>query len=1446
MNRVRYFHEDTSLTAQTKYNPDHLSVNINNSEELIVIERDLAVSLSAVQDLQTGLQLCFRAAIAASGMDCGGIYLVDSIDGTLNLVYHQGLSQNFVNSVSSYKSDSINNRVVMQGNPLYQKHENLGVPLGQTDVNEGLLAAAIVPIKHNNKVIGCLNLASHRLQQVPSFSRTVLETIAALIGGALARLKAEAALKTSEEIIKSVFNSSPDAITLIGLDGLMIDCNPEALKLFGYAPDANIKGLSIFNYVIASEHKKAIDNIKEVAEKGVLKNIEFTLIKLDGSEFSAELSASAVYNADNKPSALMVITKDISERRKADEALRQSEERFRTIFEKSGDAIFMADARGNFLEINDYSCEDLGYSREELLKMNMAQVIHPEDLQFKPLRTAEMNNGDTYFSDRRLIRKDGSIIQGEFTARMLPNGTMIGIGRNVTKQRQVEKELAMQAKMLDAVQQSIIAIDKDGKIAYWNEFSEQLLGLTKNEVLGKPAIEMVKAEKAERLWYEIGTNLAQGNSWTGEVILKAKSGNLIPVLATSSPILEGDKLVGSINVVFDITEHKRAEKELRLSEERFEKAFRASPNGISITRLSDGRVIDINESFLKITGYTREEVFGRTTAELQIFAHPDDRELLVSELLKHGRLSNIESQFRRKSGEIGDLLFSAELIELSGEKAMLTLMYDITERKRAEKVLQESEELYRTTFECTGTASVLINPDTIITMANMEFEKLTEFSKAEIEGKMSWTTFVVPEDLEFMLAIHQRRRKDRTSAPKQYEFRLKTKSGQIRNILLTIDIIPGNLNSIASLFDITVQKQAEEALRLSEDKFAKAFKANPAALAITRLSDGKIVECNNTIKSIFGYEIEEILGHTTSELDIWADKSDRLRMVNSLIKGEPVRDWEVRFKAKDGSIIISQYSAEILQLNNDPYILAAFIDITKMKKAEEELINSKLRYQELFESLLEGVALLDKNGYILFCNPAFLNIHEAGSMDMLIGKNISDFVTNMNSDTVHNTRYLWEKGFNSQTEIEIKTIKGNKISILASGTPRMDDKSNLIGVIVAVIDITEFKRLQEFASHAQRLEAAGRIAGQVAHDFNNLLAPMVAYPDLIKTAIPDDAFVLSMVNDIEIAAKAMADINQQLLTLSRRGHYNLEIINLNDIINLAINQVGYDFDRIEIDTKLEKDLLNIKGGHAQILRIISNLISNALDAMHDRGRLMIKSENYYLDKRSGINGMIPKGEYCKVSVSDTGCGIAEETLPKIFDAFFTTKVADKKRGSGLGLSVVHAVMEDHHGYIDLESKVGKGTTFYLYFPLTRETVGAAEANELKGGSESILIIDDDSMQRNVNSNLLKRLGYQVEAAESGEDAIRLLAKKTFDLLIIDMIMPGGMDGTETYRKSIGINHSQKALIISGFAETEQVKDAMQLGAGGFLRKPLSMTALATAIRKELDRVPRKHSLSPLR
>ena len=275
---------------------------------------------------------------------------------------------------------------------------------------------------------------------------------------------------------------------------------------------------------------------------------------------------------------------------------------------------------------------------------------------------------------------------------------------------------------------------------------------------------------------------------------------------------------------------------------------------------------------------------------------------------------------------------------------------------------------------------------------------------------------------------------------------------------------------------------------------------------------------------------------------------------------------------------------------------------------------------------------------------------------------------------------------------------------------------------------------------------------------------------------------------------------------------------------------------LAVETNLEDVLMPIKAGVSQIFRVISNLLSNAVESMENIGRLTISTENYYTDKPSGKYGRVPKGEYAKLTVGDTGSGITHEHTSRVFEPFFSTKTTDRRRGSGLGLSVVHAVVKDHHGYIDFETEPGRGTTFYLYFPVTREPLDKTDEGhqEIRGGTERIMVVDDDPGQRDVTVTMLRRLGYKASALESGEEAIEFVRENPQDLLILDMIMPGGLDGTETYRRIVEMYPGQKAIVVSGYAETDRVNEAMRLGTGQFLRKPLAVKTLARAIRAELD------------
>jgi CheY-like chemotaxis protein len=252
------------------------------------------------------------------------------------------------------------------------------------------------------------------------------------------------------------------------------------------------------------------------------------------------------------------------------------------------------------------------------------------------------------------------------------------------------------------------------------------------------------------------------------------------------------------------------------------------------------------------------------------------------------------------------------------------------------------------------------------------------------------------------------------------------------------------------------------------------------------------------------------------------------------------------------------------------------------------------------------------------------------------------------------------------------------------------------------------------------------------------------------------------------------------------------------------------------------------------LRVLLNLLTNARDAMGDHGRLTVRTENLYLDAPVGRYTRVAVGEYVCVTISDTGSGIAPEIQDRVFDPFFTTKQAERRRGSGLGLSVVQSIVDDHHGYVDLESEVGVGTTFRVYLPICREPVTAAESCEVAGGTERLLVVDDDAAQREVAGELLGQLGYEVAAVASGEEGVEYARTHTVDLVILDMVMPG-IDGAEAYRQMLEEYPHQRAIILSGYADSSRVLLAQQLGAGAFVRKPVTMAVLAEEVRRELDR-----------
>jgi signal transduction histidine kinase/ActR/RegA family two-component response regulator len=414
----------------------------------------------------------------------------------------------------------------------------------------------------------------------------------------------------------------------------------------------------------------------------------------------------------------------------------------------------------------------------------------------------------------------------------------------------------------------------------------------------------------------------------------------------------------------------------------------------------------------------------------------------------------------------------------------------------------------------------------------------------------------------------------------------------------------------------------------------------------------------------------------------------------------------------------------------------------------------------------------------------------------------------------------------------------------------LDEAGKIIKISGYAQDITDRKRseeerrgLLERLQRAEKMEALGQLAGGVAHDLNNVLGIMSGYSELLLEEVPEGSRSRGYVEKIFRSTEKGAAIIQDLLTLARRGVTSSEVVDLNCVVSdfwkTPVFEKMRDFHpRVTFRAECDEGLLNIKGSRVHLEKTLINLVSNAAEAISGEGEVTVRTQSRYLDRPLKGYDEVKEGDYAVLTVSDTGIGIPLENRERIFEPFYTKKAMGRS-GTGLGLAIVWGTVKDHNGYIDVETEVGEGTTFTLYFPVTREELIAQERREpiegYMGRGESVLVVDDIAEQREVASRLLTRLGYRVHAVSSGEEAVEYLKANKADILVLDMIMPPGMDGLETYQRVLEIHPGQKAIIVSGFSETERVREAQRLGAGAYVKKPYILERIGVAIRNERSR-----------
>jgi len=515
---------------------------------------------------------------------------------------------------------------------------------------------------------------------------------------------------------------------------------------------------------------------------------------------------------------------------------------------------------------------------------------------------------------------------------------------------------------------------------------------------------------------------------------------------------------------------------------------------------------------------------------------------------------------------------------------------------------------------------------------------------------------------------------------------------------------------------------------------------------------------------------------------------------------------------------------------------------------KEIAIRDELREEHnLFERLLDnlplGIAVWDRDKNIVHLNNSFTDITGYSRHDM---PHLEKWPHLAYPDPSYRQQVgqHWKEAYSQGVTCEYNvTCKSGEIKNIEFGAIFLPD----FRTINTLADVTERNKKEralrtgrKIEERSKKMEFMGLLAGGVAHDLNNILSGIVSYPDLILMELAADDKLRGSIETIRESGKKAAAITQDLLTVARGVAIAKEPININSTIEdylkspefILLKQYHPD---VVIDVSLAEKLLCIMGSQVHIRKCIMNLVSNGCEAIKEKGRVFVKTANCYIDTPVRGYDEVEEGEYVVLSVVDQGTGVSEEDLDRIFEPFYSKKVMGRS-GTGLGLAIVWNIVQDHQGYINVLSS-DEGTAFNIYFPITRNVQASHESsfdmNEFKGNDKLVLVVDDVSSQREITSKIIEKLGYIVESVSSGEAAVEYVRHNPVDLIIMDMIMDPGINGRETYEKILQINPKQKAIIASGYADTDDVQETLRLGASYFLMKPLTLQKLAVVIHEVL-------------
>ncbi len=936
----------------------------------------------------------------------------------------------------------------------------------------------------------------------------------------------------------------------------------------------------------------------------------------------------------------------------------------------------------------------------------------------------------------------------------------------------------------------------------------------------------------------------------------------------------------------EIAERRRVEEALKESEEKNRTLVEYSFDYICETS-ADGRFLYVNPKHKDLLDYQPDELQGKSIFE---FIHPDDRSVVISEFQR--AIATFSSghaifRFRHKNGQWNWLESTGRpFLTAAGEIRGIIASRDITERKRAEEALRATEEEYRNLFENVPTGVYRTTPDGRILMANPALIKMLGFSslKEMVSRNLEQEGFEDKNARSRFKALLEREGK-----VVGLESAWLKNDGSVIFVRESARAVRGKDNTVlyyeGTVEDITERKRAEEALEQKLHQLAKKSRYETIISTVTR-SVHRSINLQDVLENavdsmsqnidkadIVGIYLvegkEAVLKAHRGLTGSYLERAGRIPYPKGLtwktiLEAQPVYCDDVendRFMGPAGKELgIKSYLSMPIRFEGQTVGMMGINSFEKNAFDQEELklldivvqqievaINnakqagalrqSEERYRTLFDQSPIGVCIIDRDFKITQCNNHLVQIFRS-TYDKIIGLDLRKL---KDQSFVPIVEKAFEGELGHHETLYETTTSSAQLWLSARAVPLRDSDGNVTGVMGVVEDITERKNMEEEIIKAHKLESLGVLAGGIAHDFNNLLAVILGNVSLTKMHTNLDYRAHKRLTDAEKACLRARDLTQRLITFSRGGAPVKKETVLGELIRESA-EFALKGSKTGCDYSIPKDLWAVEVDEGQVSQVIHNLVINAKEAMLDGGIIKITVENVvgdsplYLPYNYGDSLRMKDGKYIKITVEDNGTGITKEHLPKIFDPYFTTK----QNGSGLGLATAYSIIKNHGGYLGVESEIGVGSKFYVYLPVAQGKSSKSKSSEIRsnGGIGKVLVMDDERLVRELAGEILNHLTYETEFASDGHEAIEAYKRakengRPFDVVIMDLTVPGGMGGREAIKRMLEFDPSVKAIVSSGYSNDPVISDYKKFGFKGVICKPYKMEDLTEALNRVL-------------